>query len=658
MKIIQRKSLFHSIRFSALVFLLLGTLSSALLLNFHPVVSESTFSLNLLLSSLFTLFIGSGLAFLVFSPETWEDYFNSRALLLITMGIGFLFIYSTASISEYFLATPSIMTGLLGDTAKLISLLLLTWAFIQWISEQHEREKLLNRWGQKLRHQLDLSKRVADISSRFVKSGVANYDDNILYTLRTLGEFLHVDRSYLLIFSGDGMEIENSYEWCATGVKSTKSSLPDMSPKTLTWWTKQLANGQEIDVPDTQDMPTEASKEQDFFTELSIKSFFHLPIITQNGTIGALGFDRGVNTKHWCDEDIGYLHVVANVLADVHYKLYTERQSQQLRKEIEGKDVFENIVSRNNRMQDIFALLPDIAYDDISVIVEGETGTGKELIARAIHNLSPRKGKPFVCVNCGALPENLLESELFGYKAGAFTDAKRDKPGRFALAHGGTIFLDEIGEMPPTVQVKLLRVLQDGSYEPVGGTTTEEADVRVVAATNKNLPELVSNNMFREDLFYRLNVMRIELPPLRKRKEDIPLLVKHFIERFNALHERNVSGLSGEAMAALLSYDFPGNVRELENVLRLGFALCDGNKIHVKHLPAELKHVTSENNEPDVIRNEKAQGGLLQIEQYMIDETLKRNDGNKSAAAKELGISRKTLYRKLEKYGIYPTPRN
>ena len=213
---------------------------------------------------------------------------------------------------------------------------------------------------------------------------------------------------------------------------------------------------------------------------------------------------------------------------------------EQLRKEIQSRYSYEDIISQNHAMQNLFSILPNIAESNTTVLIEGESGTGKELFARAIHNMSFRKGKPFIAVNCGALPDTLLESELFGYKAGAFTDAKKDKPGRFALAQGGTLFLDEIGDISASVQVKLLRVLQDKTYEPVGGISPVKADVRIITATNKKLDQFVKEGKFRDDLYYRVNVMKLELPPLRNRKEDIPLLVEHFIGKFNRLHNKNI----------------------------------------------------------------------------------------------------------------------
>ncbi len=320
---------------------------------------------------------------------------------------------------------------------------------------------------------------------------------------------------------------------------------------------------------------------------------------------------------------------------------------EELRKQVRKQYCCEDIISRNARIQQLFDILPRVAESDCTVLIDGETGTGKELFARAIHNLGQRKNKPFVAVNCGALPDSLLESELFGYKAGAFTDARKDKPGRFALAEGGTIFLDEIGDVSPAVQVRLLRVLQEKTYEPVGAVESVKANVRVIAATNKDLQELVEKGLFRKDLFYRINVVHFHLPPLRQRREDIPMLVDHFIHRFNALYDKQMCCVSNEVMAELMSHDFPGNIRELENVIERSFVLCEGQVIEKKDLPDTLRGPEAKGQRDDTrLRT------LKQMETMMIEQALRRYDGNRAAAARELGINPSTLFRKLKALGI------
>ena len=328
---------------------------------------------------------------------------------------------------------------------------------------------------------------------------------------------------------------------------------------------------------------------------------------------------------------------------------------EELRKELQGKYTFADIIGRSPRMRELFDLLPQIAESNSTILIEGASGTGKELFARAIHNLSPRRNKPIVAINCGALPDTLLESELFGYKAGAFTDARRDKPGRFAVAEGGTVFLDEIGDVSAAMQVRLLRVLQERLYEPLGSVEPAATDVRVIAATNRDLGRLVRKGTFREDLFYRINVVRLKLPELRDRREDIPLLVEGFVTRFNRLQSKDVAGVSEETLAILMDHDYPGNVRELENILEHAFVLCHSGLIEPGHLPPALR-----SNVEGMPMHGKGPRTLKSVEALLIRDAVRRHGGNRTAAARELGINPSTLFRKVKSLGIdlsEPSPR-
>jgi PAS domain S-box-containing protein len=321
-----------------------------------------------------------------------------------------------------------------------------------------------------------------------------------------------------------------------------------------------------------------------------------------------------------------------------------------LHQEISKRYSFQDIVSRSKSFSRIFHVLPDIAESDATVLIQGESGTGKELFASAIHNLSHRKDGPFVKVNCGAVPENLLESELFGYKKGAFTDARQDKPGRFKLAEGGSLFLDEVGDLTLGIQVKLLRVLERKEYEPLGGIRTEKADVRIVTATNHDLEQLVKRGKFREDLFYRLNVIRMDIPPLRERPEDIPLLIEHFIHRFNRRMGKQVRGPSDKALKLLLNHPYPGNVRELQNILEHAMILCKGIEIQRAHLPGSL--LRSQKAPTPVDPSLKGAEVLQQKEKEAIIEVLRRHNGRLGDASKDLGVHRSTLWRKMKGLGI------
>ena len=319
-----------------------------------------------------------------------------------------------------------------------------------------------------------------------------------------------------------------------------------------------------------------------------------------------------------------------------------------LKKELSGRNSFHDIISKNKEMQRLFGILEQLAESDTTVLLEGESGTGKELFARAIHSMSPRKEHPLITINCGALPDNLLESELFGYKAGAFTDAKKDKAGRIALAEGGTLFLDEIGDISPALQVRLLRVIQEKSYEPLGSTKSERADVRFVAATNKNLETLVKEQKFREDLYYRINVVRLKLPPLRDRKGDIPLLISHFIKRFNDLKGKNIRGLKPEVMPLLMAHQFPGNIRELENILDYATVVCKNDHIGIEHLPDYLAGNTKlEQKDQSGNRD-----GIKEAERSYIYSALEKNNWSRKATAASLGMHPTTLWRKIKQMNI------
>jgi PAS domain S-box-containing protein len=319
-----------------------------------------------------------------------------------------------------------------------------------------------------------------------------------------------------------------------------------------------------------------------------------------------------------------------------------------LRRELSKQYTVGDMVSKNPAMLKIFSLLPSIAQSHSTVLIQGPSGSGKELLARAIHSLSPRKGGPYVVVTCAAIPDTLLESELFGYVKGAFTDAKKDKPGRFALADKGTLFLDEIGEISPALQVKLLRFLQEREYEPLGALKPRKADVRILAATNKNLAQLVRKGAFREDLFYRLNVVKIELPPLAERREDIPLLVEHFIQRLNLKMKKQITSVSPEVMGLFMRYPFPGNIRELENALEHAFILCRGEEIQLRDLPEEMSQWEAE--EPP--SSSPSDDPLAAAERDAILRVMEKHRGDRKKAAEELGISAVTLWRKCKRLGI------
>jgi len=327
------------------------------------------------------------------------------------------------------------------------------------------------------------------------------------------------------------------------------------------------------------------------------------------------------------------------------------RLQDRIRK-IEQKYSFGNIVARSESMARVFDLVRSVADHKTTVLITGESGTGKELIARAIHHNGNRSAGPMVCINCGGIPENLLESELFGYKRGAFTDATRDKIGHFEEADAGTIFLDEIGELPLSLQVKLLRVLQEEEITPLGGVGSKKIDVRVIAATSKDLSKEVGEQRFREDLFYRINVMTIHLPPLRERRGDIPLLIGYFIDIFNKKLKKNIEGLSSEAMPVLMGYSWPGNIRELENLIERAILLAKGRWITPAELPSSITsdHGIASSADPEHTLSIKQ--ASRRLEHNLIQKALELTSGNRSKAAKMLEISHKALLYKIKEYGL------
>jgi PAS domain S-box-containing protein len=358
----------------------------------------------------------------------------------------------------------------------------------------------------------------------------------------------------------------------------------------------------------------------------------HLSIITRDGC----ELPISVTTEVLKDDD-GNLIGAVEFFRDIS-------ELELCKKRCDQAKVLDEIISVNPHMQKIIQMLPNVAESDCNVLIRGPSGSGKEVLAKVIHSLSLRKYGPYIKINCAALPATLLESELFGYSKGAFTDAKRDKPGHFCLANRGTLLLDEIVEMDVSLQVKLLRVLNNGEFQPLGSTKTLHTDARIITATNADLETAIREGRFREDLYFRINVVEIKIPPLKDRPEDIPLLVEHFLKLFKEKMNKPIQRISSAAIAVLRKYPFPGNVRELENAIEHAFVMCNGREILPEHLPLNIVNNKAENNN-NRIGNEIGEKNLL-------EQTLRRNGGNKTKAAHELGMHRATLYRKIKMLGI------
>jgi len=345
---------------------------------------------------------------------------------------------------------------------------------------------------------------------------------------------------------------------------------------------------------------------------------------------------------------IDELKVVLKRAFHIHH---LEEEQRNLQKKLQREESFEGMLGASPQIQEVFSIIRKVATTDVSILITGESGTGKELFAKAIHSMSSRKDGPLITINCGALPDNLLESELFGYKAGAFTDAKKDKPGRITLAHGGTLFLDEIGDISPAMQVRLLRVLQEKVFEPLGGTKSEKVDVRIIVATNKDLEKLVREGAFRTDFYYRINVVNLYLPPLRERKEDIPLLAEHFIGKFNRRKGKDIQGFQPEALAVLMSHDYPGNIRELENIIEYAMVVCRNGLIDRKHLPDYLLQGSGRTSQKS-LSSEPEKISLTGQEKEFIYSALAENNWSRKRTAARLGIHPSTLWRKIKRLNI------
>jgi Nif-specific regulatory protein len=385
-------------------------------------------------------------------------------------------------------------------------------------------------------------------------------------------------------------------------------------------------------------------------------SFICVPIMTGKEVMGALSAERcDADTEH-LDEDVRLLTIVASMIAQavkLRRAIQEERQrlideNTRLKHQLEEKFHPRNIIGNSAAMQEVFTLTAQVASSEATVLIRGESGTGKELIAHAVHYNSPRSGGPFVKVNCSALPETVIESELFGHEKGAFTGAVQSRKGRFELADGGTIFLDEIGDLSPALQAKLLRVLQEREFERVGGNTTQRVNVRVITATNRDLEVMLERGEFREDLYYRLAVFPIHLPPLRDRKSDLTLLADYFAEKYSRKNNKEIRRISTPAIELLSTYHWPGNVRELENCIERAVLLSTDGVIHGHHLPPTLQSAES----TDTRLHGTLEEELSKVEKELILDALKSNKGNAARAARALGISERIMGLRIKKYGI------
>ena len=501
-----------------------------------------------------------------------------------------------------------------------------------------------------------------------------NIDDVILHIIRLIKELMKAEAVSVILH--DEKKDEFLFRWAEDERSRAKSKLQELRfPIDQGIAGRVFSNGKPemiLDIAKDQ----RHFKKVDSLTKSKTKSMIAVPLQKKEKIIGVLEVlnkRRGVFDKN----DLNLLSTIAPIMAmaldnarmyaelENAYKQlqkedkakaniikHTQAENIRLRQEIEKRYRFDHIIGNSDCMLEVFRLCEKVIDSSITILIEGETGTGKELVARCIHFNSPRKDKPFVTQNCGGIPETLLASELFGHKRGAFTGAVSDKKGLFEVAHGGTIFLDEVAEMSPSMQTNLLRALQEGEIKPVGADYFKKVDVRVISATNKNLEDQVRNSAFREDLFYRLNVFAIDLPPLRERIGDIPVLAHHFVKKYNKKHNRTIKGINRQALKALEAYSFAGNVRELENEIERAIAMAENGKlIGPSHLTDKIRK-----NSETVRSKLEIQGTLKQmvetLEKSVLLRTLKTPQGNRTRAAKALGLSRFGLSKKVQRYNL------
>ena len=495
-------------------------------------------------------------------------------------------------------------------------------------------------------------------------------EERMRKVLEILHEKMGMERGTLTLLSAEGehVAIEIAHGLDSQAIKKGRYRLGEGITG------KVVEAGEPIAVPNIGEEPLFLNRTGARGRDLrkSRVAFICVPIKIDQETIGALSVDRLFEKSVSLNEDVRLLTIIASIIAQAVSVFWVREQEKEklqfenieLKRELARKFHPVNIVGESKRMKDIYSTIEMVSATKTTVLIRGETGTGKELIAHAIHYSSFRSKGPFIKISCAALPETLLESELFGYEKGAFTGAVTSKPGRFEMADGGTLFLDEIGDISPSMQIKLLRVLQEKEFERVGGTKTIRVDVRLIAATNRDLEKAIYEKQFREDLYYRLNVVPVFLPALRERKEDIPLLVAHFLKKTNLEHDKKVKYVSDAAMEYLMNYAWPGNIRELENAIERAVVLCKSDTIEPElfPIPGQKGHPTavhlpaSEASFPMSEYEKGIEGNMAEaverLERKMIEDALEKTGSNKRKAAKILGITERIFGYKVKNYGL------
>lgn len=502
------------------------------------------------------------------------------------------------------------------------------------------------------KEKLQFEKIISELSAKFISLPWAKIDEEIDNALQTLVEFLQFERGTLLELSQTGDDLIVSHQFAQPGVRKTSGSFSDKD--TVPWFHSQLMDGNTIILSKLDDLPPEAVKERELASKIKFKSNITIPFSVGGKISGALGFNTESFDIDWQDELINRLKFIANIFATAITRKNNEAKLEMLQEKLKAENLIlkqdisqdyatESIIGKSDTIKYVLYRVQQVAPTNATVLIEGETGVGKQLFAYAIHSMSSRKDQPMFKVNCATLSPTLIESELFGHEKGAFTNADKTVKGRFEIADGGTLFLDEIGELPLDLQAKLLKILQDGEFERLGSSQTKKVDVRIIAATNKVLKDEIKEGKFRKDLYYRLSAYPITIPSLRERKEDIPLLVSHYVEKFSREMGKAIESISKDTMDKLVRYSWPGNVRELENVIERAIVISQDNKLSI------LDDFTYEPIESSSLES------LEEMERQYIIKVLEKTNGKiegKSGAAEILNINPSTLRSRIKKLGI------
>jgi transcriptional regulator with GAF, ATPase, and Fis domain len=525
---------------------------------------------------------------------------------------------------------------------------------ISHLEKQLEQEQIRQRRYDEL---LKFERLLSELSSRFINLPLTDMQSEVEKGLKAIAHFLDVDQIAIVEFSKDRSQLVTKYSYSRENIESPVPVLPS---EDFTYWTEQVTKGNLVIWPTIEDIPESAAAERQYVLNDGIKSHLSIPLKIGNVIIGVVGCHSFSKHRKWSDALLARFRLIGEMIGNTLGRQMAEKKLQTafteitvLKEQLEAENIYlreeinlqhqhKEILGKSQAIKKVLSQIEQVAGTDATVLVSGETGTGKELIARAIHNLSSRKKRPMVILNCAALPSSLVESELFGREKGAYTGAMTRQSGRFELADNSTIFLDEINALPPEVQAKLLRVLQYGTFERLGSTDTLKVNVRVIAATNKDLNKAVNNGDFREDLFYRLNVFPIEVPPLRERGGDIPLLVWAFVREFSESMGKTIDTIPKKSMQALEAYSWPGNVREVKNFIERAMIVTNGSTLQLPPLESS----------DAVYGKAKTLDDLQRQHIYkVLDKTGWRISGP-HGAARILGINPKTLASRMKKLDI------